>query len=111
MGNDEIRKLRVALAHRQRGRGRRYSANLRQRIGEAAAALRQAGQSWQAIGRFLGIPHETVRWFSGVNTTPAFVPVEVLGSRGGGLSLSTPDGYRVDGLAAAEVAEILLQLR
>jgi hypothetical protein len=42
---------------------------------------------------------------------PAFVPVEVVDTSAGGLSLISPDGYRVEGLAAADVAEILRRLR
>jgi hypothetical protein len=37
--------------------------------------------------------------------------VEVLGSPSGGLSLTTPGGYRIEGLAVAEVVELLLRLR
>jgi hypothetical protein len=49
MDNGEVRKLRAALARRQRGRGKRYSANLRHQIGEAAAVLRGTGHgAWLA---------------------------------------------------------------
>src|SRR4051794_35194403 len=37
--------------------------------------------------------------------SPAFMSVEVVGTTGGGLSLVSPDRYRVEGLAAADVAE------
>jgi hypothetical protein len=111
MGNDDIHRLRGALARRERGRGKRYTANLKQRIAAAATALRERGQGWQAIGRFLGIPHETVRRFAGASEGSAFVPVEVVGTVSGGLSLVSPDGYRVEGLAAADAAEILRRLR
>jgi hypothetical protein len=111
MGDSDIQKLRAALARRARGRGKRYTANLRQRIAEAATVLRGRGHGWHTIGRFFGIPHETVRRFGGGRPATAFVPVEVEGSAGVGLSLVTPDGYRVEGLAAIDVAEILRRLR
>jgi hypothetical protein len=111
MGNEDIERLRAALARRERGRGKRYPASLKQRIATAATALRERGQGWQTIGRFLGIPHETVRRFAGASEGPAFVPVEVVGTVSGGLSLISPDGYRVEGLGAADVAEILRRLR
>ena len=110
MGDGDIQKLRAALARRERGRGKRYAAGLKQRIAEAATVLRGRGHGWQTIGRFLGIPHETARRFSG-GSTAAFVPVEVVGTVSAGLSLVSPDGYRVEGLAVAEVAEILRRLR
>ena len=51
------------------------------------------------------------RRFDGASAAPTFVPVEVVGTVSGGLSLVSPDGYRVEGLAAADVAEILRRLR
>jgi hypothetical protein len=61
MDKHETEKLRAALARRERGRGKRHTPDLKQRIGEAARALRRQGQGWQTIGAFLGISHETVR--------------------------------------------------
>ena len=111
MGEGEIQKLRAELARRKCGRGKRYPPNLRQRIRDAATVLRRRGQSWQTIGRFFAIPHETVRRFAGGTGVPTFVPVEVVDTISGGLALISPDGYRVEGLATADVAEILLRLR
>jgi hypothetical protein len=111
MGNDDIQRLRGALARRARGRGKRYTANLKERIAAAATALRERGHGWQTIGRVLGIPHETVRRFAGASEGRAFVPVEVVDTVSGGLSLVSPEGYRVEGLSANDVAEILRRLR
>jgi hypothetical protein len=49
MGDGDIQKLREALARRARGRGKRYTANLRQRIAEAATVLRGRGHGWHTI--------------------------------------------------------------
>jgi hypothetical protein len=111
MDNDDIHRLRGTLTRRERGRGKRYPANLRQRIGAAATVLRQMVQGWQSIGQLFGIPYETVRRVAGASEGPAFVPVEVVGVPSGGLSLVSPDGCRVEGLSAAGVAEILRRLR
>jgi hypothetical protein len=52
-----------------------------------------------------------VRRFAGASEGPAFVPVEVVGTASGGLTLVSPEGYRVEGLGAADVVEILRRLR
>lgn len=115
MGDDEIRRLRVRLGRMDRGRGKRYSAELRQRIGRAATELRRRDQSWQGIGAFLGIPHETVRRFTGASTVGGrrkrFVPVVVEEDAGAGACvLITPGGYRVEGLDVAAMAELIRRL-
>ena len=112
MGDQEIQKLRAALARRERGRGKRYRPRLKHRIAEAATALRRQGQGWQAIGKFFGIPHETVRRFSGAETTTALVPVEIVDEVAcAGLTLVSPEGYRIEGLSVGAAAEILRRLR
>jgi hypothetical protein len=112
MGDHEIQKLRTTLARRERGRGKRYTASLKQKIAEAATKLRRRGLGWQAIGTFFGIPHETVRRFSGASTTTALVPVEIVDEpASAGLTLVSPEGYRIDGLGLAEAAELLRRLR
>jgi hypothetical protein len=112
MGDHEIQKLRAVLARRERGRGKRYTQILKHRIAEAATALRRQGQGWQAIGKFFGIPHETIRRFCGAGATTALVPVEVVdGPATSGLTLVSPEGYRIEGLGVGDVAEILRRLR
>jgi hypothetical protein len=112
MGDHEIQKLRAALARRERGRGKRYTQSLKHRIAEAATALRRQGQGWQTIGRFFGIPHETVRRFAGAGAPTALVQVEVVDEPAtSGLTLVSPEGYRVEGLGVGDAAEILRCLR
>jgi hypothetical protein len=111
MDKHEIEKLRAALARRERGRGKRYTPDLKQRIGEAARALRRQGQGWQTIGAFLGISHETVRRFCDTGTT-ALVPVEIIDeSPRAALTLVSPEGYRIEGLGVQAAADILRRLR
>jgi hypothetical protein len=115
MDDKEIRRLRAQLARMDRGRGKRYPAELRQRIGRAATELRRRDQSWQGIGAFLGIPHETVRRFTGASTLgrrrSGFVPVMVEDDAGDSTCvLVTPGGYRVEGLGVAGMAELIRRL-
>lgn len=111
--DDEIRKLRALLARRERGRGKRYTARLKEKVAVAANELRRRGRSWQRIGRFLGIPHETVRRFASAGLPPALVPVEVAEPEptAGGMVLVSPEGYRIERLGVADVVEILRRLR
>jgi hypothetical protein len=112
MGDHEIQKLRAALARRERGRGKRYTSSLKERVAAAATALRRQGQGWQAIGKFFGIPHETIRRFMGAGTTTAFLPVEVVEEPARvGLTLVSPAGYRIEGLGVTEAVELLRRLR
>ena len=113
--SNEIRGLRRALAEMTRGRGRRYPAELRQRVGAAAVARRRDGVSWQMIGGELGIPHETVRRLAaavGDDDVGAFKRVEITGGRppSSGLWLTTATGHRVDGLDVESAAELLRRL-
>ena len=107
----QIQKLRAALARLERGRGKRYGAGLRQQVAEAATELRRRGHGWQRIGKYLEIPHETVRRFVGAAERAAFVPVVVTEPKSSGFVMVTPEGYRIEGLAVADVAEILRRLR
>jgi hypothetical protein len=112
MVEHEIQKLRTVLARRERGRGKRYTPILRGRIAEAATKLRRQGQGWQAIGKLFGIPHETVRRFSGANTTATLVPVEIVDEpMRTALTLVSPEGYRIEGLDVGGAVEILKRLR
>jgi hypothetical protein len=112
MVEHEIQKLRTVLARRERGRGKRYTPILKGRIAEAATTLRRQGQGWQAIGKFFGIPHETVRRFCSANSTTALMPVEIVDEpRRTALTLVSPEGYRIEGLDVGGAVEILKGLR
>jgi hypothetical protein len=108
--SDEILRLRKALATMGGGTGRRYSAAMRLRVGTAATRMRADGVSWQAIGKEMGIPHETVRRFCSDRTECGFVPVEVARLTSTGMVLVTPNGFRVEGIVATEAVELIRQL-
>jgi hypothetical protein len=57
----DIRRLRAALAHRESGRGRRFSPELRRQISGVGRRLRSEGTSWNQIGATLGLPMATVQ--------------------------------------------------
>jgi hypothetical protein len=112
---DEIGKLRQALALLERGRGKRYSAQMRERIRRVGRAMHAAGTGWQRIGTALGIPHETVRRLCRDDAVrDAFVAVDVApapaGSTGA-ITLVTPDGFRIEGLDLAAAHALLARLR
>jgi hypothetical protein len=56
---NEVRRLRVALARRESGRGRRFAPELRRQITVVGRGLRDGGKSWFGIGREIGLPAET----------------------------------------------------
>ena len=118
---NELKGIREGLARMQRGRGRRFSPEIRRMIAAAAGGLRKEGQSWLMIGRRLGLPAETPRrlWLAGARSATggsgAFVPVAVSddGAARGvrpGLVLVSPGGFRVEGLDAERAADLLRRL-
>lgn len=108
--SDEILRLRKVLATMGGGTGRRYSLAMQMRVRTAATRMRADGAGWQAIGKEMGIPHETVRRFCADKTDGGFVPVEVATLASAGMVLVTPNGFRVEGIAVAEAAELIRQL-
>jgi hypothetical protein len=107
----EIRKLRAALARREGGRGRRFSAELRRQIAGVGRRLRREGASWSGIGAELGLPTATVRRLCD-SDAPGFAPVEIIGdaATGDGLVVTTPSGFRVEGLDAHGAVVLIRQL-
>lgn len=119
MKND-LNQVRAVLGRLERGRGRRFSTDVRGMIVSAAAGLREQGHSWLSIGRALGLPPETPRRLclaasAGRERAGGFVPVTIVPDRPAqvahrGLVVVSPAGYRVEGLGAAEVADLLREL-
>jgi len=83
---------------------------MRARVRTTAMRMRADGAGWQAIGKEMGIPHETVRRFCSDRTGSGFVPVEVATLASTGMVLVTPNGFRVEGTAVAEAVELIRQL-
>jgi hypothetical protein len=106
--------VRARLARMERGRGKRYTSELKKQVAKAAMRLREAGLGWHRIGRALGIPNETVRRFCRASSDSgggAFAPVVVADDDSGtSVVLVTPGGYRVEGLNLDQVAQLLTRL-
>ena len=77
----EAFRLRSELARVEKGRGKRYPAELQARAVHWAKRRRSAGASWQQIKRELGQRFDTVRRWCHASTTSgarALVPVRVV---------------------------------
>lgn len=110
----ETLKLRRRLSALPVGNGRRYATKLRTEIAQIARGLRAAKVSWHGIAEAIGIPTETIRGFCGLGSKVkhAFVAVEVAEpTRGAGVVLLCPGGYRVEGLRIEDAADLLRRLR
>ena len=124
----DIEQLRAAVdAAGPREPGRRFSPELRHQLiaathrlwasGEALADIADAlGIHVQTATRYLDVPvedggadHEEVVELAG----PGLVPMEIpLGELvGGGLRITTPDGFVVEGLDVDAAAALLVALR
>ena len=113
--DQEAARLRRELGRVEKGRGKRYPAELRARVVAWAARRRETGASWEAIKRELGQQFDTVRrWCvdSAATKSRAIVPVRVVPERKPEreLSVVSPSGFRVDGLSLGEAAALLREL-
>jgi transposase-like protein len=115
MAKDEITALRRQLAKHEKGRGKRYPADLKRRVTAYALRRRDAGASYEEIAETVGLAFETVRrWClaatSGENLAPMLAPVEVVAAPHGGVTIISPLGYRLEGLELAEAVAALRAL-
>ena len=111
--DEQVKRLCVRLARMPRGRGKRYTSELKKQIAAVAMRLRGSGMGWHRIGEALGIPNETVRRFCGASgraDAGEFVPVVVSDDGGARPVLVTAGGLRVEGLDIEQVAQLLLRL-
>lgn len=106
---DEIRKLRQQVATLPHGRRKRFPATLREKITRLGQGLRAEGKSWREVGAELGVHVESVRRFC-QQTRAGFAAVEVVEEASRPVVIS-PQGYRVEGLTMAGIAELLERLR
>jgi hypothetical protein len=110
----ETALLRAELSKVERGRGKRFSAELRERVIEIGARRRAEGASWQRIGGELGMNYETVRRWC-VERKPStlrrieIVPTEPELSRA--ISIVSPGGFRAEGLTVRDAVMMLATLR
>lgn len=113
-------------AVQRRGRATRYPPALRTAVVEYCEPLRAKGMSWNKIGKTLRTNPDTLRrWDTDLSlatgaAATALVPVEVVDvlelakpalTTPAALWLSSPDGYRVEGLTVELAAQLLRALR
>jgi hypothetical protein len=121
MADHEERDLRRELALLERGRGKRYPAGLQRRIVAWARREIARGQSARELARRLAVHRGTLQvWLDDAAAASALVPVEVVAepsaagwttTRPRTVSVSSPSGFRVDGLTLDEAATLLARLR
>ena len=105
----------------RRGPGQRYPDDLRMQAVGLANALLASGMSRYAISKKLGVRSDTLRRWCGASSkpravepvviAPASAPVRPRATAGNGIAVTSPDGWRIDGLSVAGAAELLGRLR
>lgn len=114
MQDREARELRRRVARLQRGRpGFRFSPSLRQRIAAWVAVQRERGVWWCDLAREIGVPAETLkRWAAPRSTSSTLRPVEVIDAPPiGTVTLVSPTGLRIEGVAIVDAIAILRGLQ
>ena len=108
----ETSRLKRELARVEKGRGKRYPAELRVRVVRWAQRRRAAGASWQQLKRELGQRFDTVRRWCTTSKTPTTrvlltVSVVTEQSSARSVALVSPSGFRLEGITLAEAAALL----
>ena len=110
MEDRELRDIQRALAKFRKRRTARYPAVLRERITGWVATRRERGDWWSEIAKPLGIPEQTLaRWAEPcADETTAMLPVDVIDVPPvGTVTLVSPTGLRIEGVAIADAIAIL----
>jgi DNA-binding transcriptional regulator YiaG len=114
MTNQQVWRVRAAVAKHRPERGKRYSPELKARIVEFAASRHDEGVSWDGVATELGLSTETLRnWRMGEAPagSQAMVPVHVVAERAGrGVSVVAVSGHRIEGLSLDEAVYVLRAL-
>lgn len=124
----EIQALRREVERHERARGRRYPAELKQRVTAAARKLRALGWTYKAAADELGLVFETLRrWVLAEervaarprrSSSSAIVPVRIVSRAPPAaratispcLVVSSPRGWRIEGLELADAITMLERL-
>lgn len=111
----ELQELRRELAKLERGRGKRYSPGARQRFTGWARRRRGDGISWDQMAGELGVSAETLRrWCTKggavEETATRLVAVQVVDDAPRVVAVTSPSGFRVEGLSLVEAAAMLRAL-
>ena len=106
----KAKKLRLQLARVETGRGKRYPAELRQRVAAWATRRHARRASWETIKAELGHKFDAVRrWCLHAGSSRALTRVRVVAERAEPRlgSAVSPGGFRIDRVTMAEAAALL----
>ena len=106
--------LRAELSRVVRGRGKRFAAELRERVIELGLRRRADGASWALIGSELGMNYETVRRWCIEKRQPKMRRVEIVATpseANGPIAVVSPSGFRAEGLTVRDAVMMLATLR
>lgn len=110
----DLTKIRREIGQLPAGRGRRYSASLKQRALAAARSGRAAGETWAYLGEEIGIPADTLqRWdeeAGQVSFKPVALVADPMSSADREIVVVTPGGFRVLGLDVGGAAALVRKL-
>jgi hypothetical protein len=110
MQDREAKDLRRRVARLNRDRpGFRFSAALRSEITTWVAKQRQRGEWWCELARAIDVPAQTLkRWATPRRDAVAMLPVHVIDAPPPGtVTLVSPTGVRIEGVAISDAIAIL----
>jgi len=119
MANLKSRAQKAVRKLGHRGRTTRIPDDVRAVVLAYAGAERERGMKWRDIAKTVGLSESVlVRWSRGERRSrgPArILPVRVAVARSavgviGGVTLVSPSGYRIEGIAAADAVDALRTL-
>lgn len=108
---DEVEQVKAALAvHGPKQRGRKVPVPIREQVVALMRRLCASGATRTAVAKRLEVSLESLRrWERAMS--PAVIPVEVVSSRPtSGLVVTSPSGFRVEGLDVESAAALLRRL-
>lgn len=91
-----------------------YPEPVRQRVGAYARRRRQAGARWSELTAELGISSTTMsNWMRALPPEPTFLPVPVSTPPAPPqfLTVTSPAGWRIDGLSFSQLTEMMAVMR
>ncbi len=114
---DTVQDLR-SLIERHRNKVQKnagYPEPVRQRVGAYARRRRQAGARWSELAAELGISSTTMsNWMRALPPEPTFLPVPVSTPTPPPqqfVTVTSPGGWRIDGLSFSQLAEMMAVMR
>jgi transposase-like protein len=112
----DVRRLRRDVDRIERGIGRRYPSELKQRIAAYVRTRRSEGANWSAIALEIGGPpaQTLARWCApNDDSAGALVPVDVVQVtpvRAAIIAIVSPTGWRLEGLDVEDAVAVLRAL-